>query len=60
MDAFEYWCYRRMLKISCVDRVSNRGVLNKIHTELCFKKDMWKRKIEFARNALRGSSGGSQ
>ena len=59
IDAFEYWCYRRMLKISYVDRVSNKEVLNKMHTELHFKKDMWKRKMEFAGHVLRGSSGDS-
>ena len=28
--AFEYWCYRRMLKINVIDRVSNKEVLKRI------------------------------
>src|SRR5437899_2357962 len=46
IDAFEFWCYRRMLKISYVDRVSNKELLKRMHTELHFRKDMWKRKME--------------
>ena len=34
IDAFECWCYRRMLKISYVDKVSNQEVLERILTEL--------------------------
>jgi len=59
IDAFECWCYRRMLKISYLDRVSNKEVLKRMHTELHFRKDMWKRKMEFAGHVLRGSSGNS-
>src|SRR5437899_9982940 len=59
IDAFEFWCYRRMLKISYVDRVTNNEVLKRMHTELHFLKDMWKRKMEFAGHVLRGSSGNS-
>ena len=59
IDAFEFWCYRRMLKISYVDRVTNNEVLKRMHTELHFRKDMWKRKMEFAGHVLRGSSGNS-
>src|SRR5438552_13769170 len=58
-NAFEFWCYRRMLKISYVDRVTNNEVLKSMHTELHFRKGMWKRKMEFAVHVLRGSSGNS-
>ena len=56
IDAFEFWCYRRMLKVSYVDRVINNEVLKRMHTELHFRKDMWRRKMEFAGHVLRGSS----
>jgi len=59
IDAFEFWCYRRMLKISYTDKVSNQKVLERLHTELHFRKDMWKRKLEFAGHVMRGSSGKS-
>src|SRR5438034_11609515 len=59
IDAFECWCYRRMLKLSYVDRVTNNEVLKRMHTELHFRKDMWRRKMEFVGHVLRGSSGNS-
>src|SRR5437870_11775392 len=59
IDAFEFWFYRRMLKVSYVDRVTNNEVLKRMHTELHFRKDMWKRKMEFAGHVLRRSSGNS-
>src|SRR5438552_1799437 len=44
IDAFEFWCDRRMLKVSYVDRVTNNEVIKRMHTELHFRKDMWRRK----------------
>src|SRR5438034_1161340 len=56
IDVFEFWCYRRMLKIGYVDRVTNNEVLKRMHTELHFRKDMWNRKMKFAGHVLWGSS----
>ena len=51
IDAFEFWCYRRMLKVSYVDRVTNNEVIKRMHTELHFRKDMrrgkWKLQVMF-------------
>ena len=58
-DAFEMWCYRRMLKISWKKKVSNIEVLKRVDTELHFVRDMWKRKLTFAGHVLRGSGGDS-
>jgi hypothetical protein len=57
VDAFEMWCYRRMLKISWMDKVTNTEVLNRMQTKLHFMKNMRKRKMEYAGHVLRGSSG---
>ena len=57
IDAFEQWCYRRILKISWKDKVKNDAVLGRIQTSMHFKKDMKKRKLEYAGHVLRGSSG---
>ena len=57
IDAFEQWCYRRILKISWKDKVKNDEVLDRIQTRMHFKKDMKKRKLEYAGHVLRGSSG---
>ena len=57
VDAFEMWCYRRMLKISYKDRVTNVEVLNRAETDLHFLKDMKKRKLMYGGQVMRGSSG---
>ena len=42
IDAFEQWCFRRVLKISWKDRVSNEQVLYRIEEEkLHFRKILW-------------------
>ena len=33
LEAFEMWCYRRMLKISWVDKVTNEEVLKRVEEE---------------------------
>ena len=57
MNAFEMWCYRRMLKISWKDRITNVEVLQRMHTSLHFMSNMRKRKLEYAGHVMRGSSG---
>ena len=37
IDAFELWCYCRMLKVSWVDRVTNEEILNRLGV----KADLW-------------------
>jgi len=59
VDAFEQWCYRRMLKISWKDKVTNVEVLEMVQTNLKFVRNMKKRKLEYAGHVLRGSSGKS-
>ena len=46
-----------MLKINFRDRISNKEVLSRMHTELHFLKDMMKRKMKYAGHVLRGSAG---
>ena len=57
LNAFEMWCYRRMLKISWKDRITNVEVLQRMHTSLHFMSNMKKRKLEYAGHVMRGSSG---
>ena len=57
INAFEMWCYRRMMKISWKDKISNTEVLEKAQTELHFLNDMKRRKLEYAGHVMRGSSG---
>jgi hypothetical protein len=57
VNAFEMWCYRRILKVRYTDWVINVKVLNRMHMELKFLSSMKKRKMEYAGHVLRGSSG---
>ena len=59
VNAFEMWCYRRLLKISWRDKITNEEVLRRVHAQLHFVRDMRKRKLEYAGHVLRGSSGES-
>ena len=56
INAFEMWCYRRILKIRYTDRVTNVEVLNSMQTELKFLRRMKKRKMEYTGHVMRGSS----
>jgi hypothetical protein len=57
INAFEMWCYRRILKVRYTDRVNNVDVLNRMQMELKFLRSMKKRKMEYAGHVPRGSSG---
>jgi hypothetical protein len=64
VNAFEMWCYRRMLKIKYTDRVTNVEVLkytdrvtnvevlNRMQTELKFLKNMARAKTGRAGRVL--------
>ena len=57
VDALEMCCDRRLLKISYRERITNKEVLRRMHTELHFRKDMMRRKMKYAGHVLRGSAG---
>ena len=57
VNAFEMWCYRRILKISWKDRVRNEDILRRLQTKYHFVEDMMERKMKYAGHVLRGSSG---
>ena len=59
VDAFEMWCYRRMLKISWKEKVSNIEVLKRVDAGLHFVGDMWRGGLTFAGHVLGGSGGNS-
>ena len=44
VDAFEMWCYRRVLKIPWTERKTNAWVLDKIGNRLCFFGHVIRRK----------------
>ena len=57
VNAFDMWCYGRMLKISWKDRVRNKEILRRLQTKCHFVDDMMKRKMKYAGHVLGGSSG---
>ena len=58
IDAFQLWCYRRMLKIRYTDHVTNIRVKEIIVVERGWSEDLARRKIRYAGHIMRGSSGG--
>jgi len=58
IHAFEYWCYRRMLKISWKDKDSNTDVFKRItDKEPTFYKEIARQKLAYTGNVLRRSGG---
>ena len=58
ITAFEFWCYRRILKISWNDYVSNEEVLLKINIEKPeLLQSVIKREIRYLGHILRESAG---
>ena len=45
IDAFELWCWRRLLKVPCTERRSNQSILKKISPE--YSLEGWILKLKF-------------
>ena len=56
--AFEMWTYRRMLKISWTERVTNETVKQRVNVEEELVSVLARRKLKYAGHVLRGSGGG--
>jgi len=56
VNAFEMRCYRRMLQISCKDRLTNNEVLHRVTAELQFITEC----MMFGVHLMRVSSGEAQ
>ena len=56
LHASEMWCYRRILKISWIERVTNKKVLETIGHQRVLVNEMIKRKMRFDGHIIRGSS----
>ena len=46
IDAFELWCWRRILRIPCIARRSNQSILKEISPEHSLEGLMLKRKLQ--------------
>ena len=56
IQSFELWCYRRMLKIRCTDRVTNEEVLRRMGTTPCLLKMTKQRRHRWIGHILRHDS----
>ena len=57
INAMEMWCYRRILKTSWKEMISNEKVLDMIGRRKSSLQELIKRKMRFAGHIMRGSSG---
>ena len=46
IDAFELWCWRRLLRVPCTARSSNQSILKKINPEYLLEGLMLKLKLQ--------------
>jgi hypothetical protein len=46
LESFEMWCYRRILKISWVDKITNEEVIRRINNDPEVILNIKKRKLE--------------
>ena len=47
IDAFELWCFRRLLRVSWTARRSNQSILKKVNSEYSLEELMLKLKLQF-------------
>ena len=57
INAFEMWCYRRILKIAWTDKITNEEICNRIDRKESLIHNIYKRKMRFAGHVIRDSSG---
>lgn len=54
LEAFEMWCYRRMLRVSWTEHVTNESVLQRLHKARELLEIIKRRKLEYFGHVLRG------
>ena len=47
IDAFELWCWRRLLRVPWTARRSNQSILKEISPEYSLKEQMLKQKLQY-------------
>ena len=47
IDAFELWCWRRLLRVPCTARRSNQSILREISPEYALEELMLKLKLQY-------------
>ena len=57
VDAFEMWCYRRLLQVTWKDRRTNSWILDKIDTSLTIRNGIMERKLKYFGHIVRKHGG---
>jgi hypothetical protein len=57
ITAFELWCYRRILRISWMDKITNNVVLERSKATATWSWEITRRKMSYAGHIMRGSAG---
>ena len=52
IDAFELWCWRRLLRVPCTARRSNQLILQEISPEQSLKELMLKLKLQYVEHLI--------
>ena len=47
IDAFELWCWRRLLRVTCTARRSNQSILKEMNAEYSLEVQMLKLKLQY-------------
>ena len=55
IDAFELWCWRRLLTVPWTARRSNQSILKEINPEYSLKRLMLKLKLQYFGHLMRGT-----
>ena len=53
IDAFELWCWRRLLRIPWTARRSNQSILKEINPEYSLEERMLKLKLQYSGHLMR-------
>ena len=55
IDAFELWCWRRLLRVPWTTRRSNQSILKKVSPEYTLEGQMLKLKLQYFGHLMRGT-----
>ena len=55
IDAFELWCWRRLLRVPCTARRSNQFILREINPECSLEGLILKLKLQYFGQLLQGT-----
>ena len=53
IDAFELWCWRRLLRVPCIARISNQSILKEISPECSLEEMMLKLNPQYFGHIMR-------